>query len=45
MKAKTIDLMYPNQIKTKPFYFLANKVLHNRGLLLKWKRKQMGLFL
>ncbi len=32
--------MYPNQMKMKPFYFLANKVVHNRGLLLKLKRKK-----
>ncbi len=29
-------------MKIKPFYFLANKVLHNKCLLLKLKRKQMG---
>ncbi len=39
------NLIYPNQMKIKPFYFLANKVLHNRGLLLKLKGKQMGLFI
>ncbi len=32
-------------MKIKPFYFLANKVLHNRGLVLQLKRKQMELFL
>ncbi len=26
-------------LKIKPLYFLANKVLHNRGFLLKLKKK------
>ncbi len=29
-------------MKIKPFYFLANKVLHNRGLLLKLKENKWG---
>ncbi len=28
-------------MKIKTFYFLANKVLHNRGLLVKLKRKKI----
>ncbi len=43
MKALNINLIYPNQMKIK-LLFLVNKVLHNRGLLLKLKRKQMWLF-
>ncbi len=32
-------------MKIKPFYFFGNKVLHNRGLVLQLKRKQIELFL
>ncbi len=29
-------------MKIKPFYFLVNKVLHNRSLLLKLKENKRG---